>query len=224
MLIHRHAHWKAITVLFSHGVGAYTAHYCLMNTVSSIVPWPYNSWLTWIRPYGAVLHHSPLANMPHFLIGVIAGYIFLRLKKREEKSHEKIQWVSELVFWFCLAGIFILVSTGLEDMVQIPYAPYGFPVVPLLITAAIISAPFSFLANKCLDSFPLRSLGIISYGIYLYHVPCLNMTYQYMTGLGMNCSESWAILGIASLALTVLIATVSYITIEKPILRLSRKI
>ncbi len=223
MLIRKLSSWMAITALCLIGGGAYTAHYYLMNTVSSILPWPYSPWLTWIRPYGAVLHHSLLANLPIFLLGFIAGYLFLWIKEQEDKHQEKIQWVSECVFWVCLIGIFLMINTGLEDSVRIPCAPYGFPVVPLLITIVIIAAPFSSVANRCLDSFPLRLLGIISYGIYLYHVPCLNWTCQYMSRFGFNCVENWIIFGTISIAVTIIIATVSYLTIEKTILRLVRK-
>ena len=67
LLIRKFSAYKPWGVIILLGIGAYGLHYGLISTVTRIVPWPFSPWLTWIRPYGAVLSHSILANLPHFL-------------------------------------------------------------------------------------------------------------------------------------------------------------
>ena len=52
--------------------------------------------------------------------------------------------------------------------IEAPYAPYGLPLVPLLLAAMIITAPMTPMPpGRILDGFVLRKLGAISYGIYI---------------------------------------------------------
>ncbi len=209
--------WLVIIVL---AIGAYGVHYCLMSTVTRIIPWPYSPWLTWIRPYGAVLSHSLPANLPHFLIGVGAAGFFLW--NDSLNPPEKTWRTNEAVFWVCLTLTLVLLGTGLSEKIELPYGPYGLPLVPLLPAAMIVAAPKTHIAGKILDGFILRRLGLISYGIYIYHLPCLQHLDRYLSTRGIDAAEHWVLFGCVGMGLTILIATVSYVLIEKPIMRLTR--
>jgi len=206
--------WGVIILL---GIGAYGLHYWLISTVTRIVPWPLSPWLTWIRPYGAVLSHSVPANLPHFLIGMAAGKLYLDFGHKIDGPHRVPRYTSEFVFWLCFLAVLFLLGTGYAEKIEAPYAPYGLPLVPLLLAAMIITAPLTHVARRILDGFVLRKLGMISYGIYIYHLPCLNHIDRYMTTtLGMDAGKHWVIFGLAGMVLSILI-------FEKPIINFVRK-
>lgn len=84
-----------------------------------------------------------------------------------------------------------------------------------LATAAIILQVLSnrqaFL-TRFLSSWPLRSLGRISYGVYLWYWPVILAISPYRTHLG-----AYGLFG-ARIAVTIGIATISYFLVERPIL------
>ncbi len=223
LLARANRHWW-LWLIVSFGVGSYAVHYWLMGSVTRIIEWPFNPLLTWIRPYGAVLTHSVLAHLPHFLLGVIAGYLFLKLHARMREEHVNLQRVSEIVFWCAFCVILVLLGTPLGDFVQIPHGRYGLPLIPMLLAAMIISTPTTRFARCCLDGFPLRALGIISYGIYMYHLPCLILVDRYMATYELDAPEHWVLFGAIGLALTIMVATASFVLIEKPVLKWARKL
>jgi peptidoglycan/LPS O-acetylase OafA/YrhL len=67
-------------------------------------------------------------------------------------------------------------------------------------------------------------LGIISYGIYIYHLPCLTFIDRYMARFGMDAAEHWILLGVTGLSLSIAISALSFIVVEKPILRAAKKV
>jgi peptidoglycan/LPS O-acetylase OafA/YrhL len=212
--------WGVIIVL---GISAYGLHYLLISKVSSIISWPINPWLIWIRPNGAVLSHSILVNLPHFLIGMAAGKLYLDINQKIDGSYPMTRYTSESVFWLCLLAVLFLLGTGYVEKIEAPRATYGLPVVPLLLAAMIFTAPMTHVAKRILDGFVLRKLGAISYGIYIYHLPCLNTIDRYMTTLGIDAGQHWVIFGLAGMVFSISISIVSFVAVEKPIIKFVRK-
>ena len=202
------------------GLLSYGLHFWLVSSIDKVILWPGSSALTWIRPYGAVVTHSLLAHLPHFIIGVICGGWLLQLRTNHTRLVEQGDWRHEVVFWFSLGLVFLLLATELGERVQIPYGRYGLPLVPLLLGAMIFSAPQTRVASKLLESAPLRILGTLSYGVYIYHLPVLRLVDQRMAESAMDAREHWLYLGIISFLLTLVAATVSYLLVERPVLRL----
>ena len=202
---------------------AYAIHYGLNSSITRIIDWPFAPWLVWVRPHGAVLTHSLLAHLPHFLLGVIGGHLFLTLKTRAGTHNTRLHRISDPVFWSAFAALLILLATPLGDLIQVPYGRYGLPLATLLILAMIISAPSSRLARRSLESVPLRAMGAISYGIYIYHLPCLTLVDRYMAKAGLDAAVHWLLFGAIALAVTILAATLSFLLIEKPVLKLAKK-
>ncbi len=223
MFVARMKGYSPLLFIILIAVCAYLAHYSLISNVTRIIEWPLDHRLIWVRPFGAVLSHSLLAHLPHFLLGVIAGYIFLYINTAVREHSLKFERVSEFVFWCALVTILILLSTPFQDLIQLPYARYGFPLVTLLLTAMIVCTPRTRLARRCLDGFPLRTLGSISYGIYIYHLPCLLMVDRYMAAYAWDAVEHWIVFGLLSLSLTIVIAMASFALVEKPAVKLVRK-
>jgi peptidoglycan/LPS O-acetylase OafA/YrhL len=80
-----------------------------------------------------------------------------------------------------------------------------------IVSIAQAEETFSFLA-----ALPLRYVGRISYGVYLYHCPLT----LWMTDHGW----AWWLIVIVALPLTLVLASLSYHLVERPLLSLSRPI
>lgn len=196
--------------------GFYATHAILMATR--------HTWLTW--PISAVadvngfaLSHSTLAHLPHFVFGVLAGYALLRLAARVTEDRSSIDRMSDLLFWTASAALIAICSVPAATRLEVPYGRYLFPWMPALAAIVVITAPFGPTARKTLEARPLRWLGLISYGVYIYHVPCM----QVVQKLTQHFNQPLSTLQFAgaSLALTFVVAAVSRVIIERPLLRWS---
>lgn len=211
----------SILVLFS--MVAYGLHYWLVSSIDKIIPWPDSPVLMWIRPYGAVVTHSLLAHLPHFFTGIICGGLLLKHGSVQLHTDDARSLRYDIIFWVSLILVLSLMATELGEAVQIPFGRYGLPLVPLLLGAMVLSTPLTRLAAPILSSGPFRIVGVLSYGIYIYHLPVLHLVDRKMSEFSMDATEHWAILGLSSLSLTLFAATVSYFLVERPALRLVRK-
>lgn len=218
MLLWRKTPAAAIAGMVTLGVASYAGHYWLLGAVTGVIEWPLDPGLIWIRPYGAVLNHSLLGHLPHFLLGMIAGRIFLYL--RPERGGKPPPWqAAELAFWSVGLAVFLLLATELGDAVQVSRGRYGLPLIPLLITVVILLTPFTRFARALLDSLPLRGLGALSYGIYIYHLPCLNGLDRFLREQQVDAAQHPLLFGTAALLITLAVASLSYLAVERPLLR-----
>ena len=71
--------------------------------------------------------------------------------------------------------------------------------------------------RKLLSTGALRLVGRVSYGLYLYHFPIFFAVHE------TRLSRNHALEVIASLTLTAVAATLSFVFIERPMLRLKRR-
>jgi len=198
---------------------AYGIHYFLTHTINQHIMWPWDNHLTWVRVHGAVISHSILAHLPHFVMGIFAAWF---IKKQQNKAGYK-RLTYELVFTLACLLLFIILSTPVYDDITIPSGRYGFPVASMLITLIIISTPQSLVAVTILDSVLLRKLGQISYGVYLYHLPVLNYLDSTLQNAGYDIVKYPFLFAISSFILTLIIASVSYRFFERPILNKIRQ-
>jgi len=67
-------------VILALAIGAYAFHSWLIISVTKVIDWTFSHWMTWVRPYGAVLNHSLPGHLPHFLFGVLVGPVFFHLR------------------------------------------------------------------------------------------------------------------------------------------------
>ena len=211
-----------IVILVVLGLLFYGLNAWLVSSIDKIIPWPGSAMLTWVRPYGAVVTHSLLAHLPHFITGVICGGLWLQLNSAHSGETDKT-WHYESLFWGSFTTVLLLLATELGEWIQIPYGRYGLPVVPVLLGIMIISTPQTRVARKLLDSTVMRALGALSYGVYIYHLPVLRMVDHAMAQSAMDAREHWIMLGVISLLLSLLAAATSYYLVERPVLRLAHR-
>lgn len=87
----------------------------------------------------------------------------------------------------------------------------------LLIVGLTVGANRS-LVNRVLSTRPAVSVGRISYGMYLWNIPCILLLGQFLSSVPIN----WRGFAVMALSLTVLVASLSYVLIERRFLRLKQ--
>lgn len=232
----------AATVLLLLGAigGTYAAHHALLTWAAQTKAWPLPPQV--VTPDGPVLRLSLLAHLPHFLLGVLTARIFHATRKtasREMQSTAEYEAAARnraLGFdgLFTVAAVAILAILAVpawDDLLRIPphtkddamIGRYNLPYVPLLLAIMIFSAPRGRLIKEVLEFAPLRLLGVISFGVYVYHLPCLELIKRWMVGAGADPAGRWHVLAGGGLLLSVVVAAASYVLIEQPILKWARE-
>jgi peptidoglycan/LPS O-acetylase OafA/YrhL len=145
-----------------------------------------------------------------------------------------------LVALLALVGLAALVPSGgffglaasTVTAQHLPGATAKLVLEGILATALVLPAVFDLrprrIVHRVLQSRPLLGLGVISYSLYLYHLPLVNFLavgrWPGTTVSGLNLREHLhiaptTILVLLSLALSVAVAAVSYRFVELPFLR-----
>ena len=92
----------------------------------------------------------------------------------------------------------------------------------LLLLPAVFGPEDRSLIRRFLRCWPMASLGVVSYGIYLWHIGALD---QFMSWTGYVLFEvPFWILSLGTLALSIVVASISYFALEKPVLRLKDRL
>ncbi len=135
------------------------------------------------------------------------------------------------ISWACAAFAFWAVSHLVADR-QILYivSPhvnlerqelYGVFAFALLLPA-VFGPPDHGVIRRLLHSWPLASLGVISYGIYLWHLDLINPVMSWF-GWQQGAVPFW-LLAVSVLAVSTAVASASYFGLERPILRFKNRI
>jgi peptidoglycan/LPS O-acetylase OafA/YrhL len=111
---------------------------------------------------------------------------------------------------------FLTVRVNMEK--QALYGLFAF----LLLLPAVFGPQDRTLIRRLLRAWPMASLGVISYGIYLWH---LDLTSQFVKWMGWQPGEEpYWILATIALLISIAFASASYFGLERPILRRKNRI
>jgi peptidoglycan/LPS O-acetylase OafA/YrhL len=168
-----------------------------------------------------VATHSVLAHAPHFLLGLLVGLVYVKRVSKGEASASSSA-LREIAVVASVILILLILSTPLDGFFSVPFGRYNFPVVPILIAWLILETPRTRLARAALDVAPLHWLGVLAFGVYVYHYPCLRAVGGIMERGGLSVADHWALFGVVSFVLTIVVAGLSYAVIETPIAHLAR--
>ncbi len=157
---------------------------------------------------------------------LIGGLIALMLRGPEEATVRRLRrpvLLSAAVAFIALC----LVSTKalglpLEGSASNWIGVFGFTLIDVFAAALILECihPGSLL-ESCLSWKPLRALGIISYGFYVYH-DLLHDVYSDLAHR-ISAEHAYPLPLLIAFTATLLIATLSYRLLEKPLLKLKTR-
>lgn len=119
-----------------------------------------------------------------------------------------------------LVGFLIYLELTPDDISGLPRLIIHLTMTLLL--ASIVIREGHWL-KRPLTFWPIKRLGIISYGMYLYHMWCLHFVREGLRATGWDQDVRAWIFPIAGLLLTVAVAEASFRLIETPILRLKKR-
>jgi peptidoglycan/LPS O-acetylase OafA/YrhL len=206
-------------------VSAYVANRELVSFLLARDQWPIQFTLVWpfsvyiSGPQSFVLTYSTLAHLTFFLIGVVIAAAYPAFSARCGARQYLGSWMAEALFWFSAAAVFVVLSTPLDDALQLPFGRYNWPYIPLLLALLIVVTPHTRFAQRVLEWRPLWALGVISYGIYIFHYPILRAGEQLMRWGGLDVSAYWPVFAGTSFGATVIVSVMSYLLLERPIMR-----
>jgi peptidoglycan/LPS O-acetylase OafA/YrhL len=161
-----------------------------------------------------------------FALGMVLAVFSAWFTERQSESiwlrHPLMPWIS----WTCAAvtfwgvshlgihthPLFYTISPGLYMVKQTFYGVFSF----FLLLPAVFG-PDSGVIRRLLRSWPVASVGVISYGIYLWHGAWIS---EYLRWTSDNF-EMAPILSmvLVALSLSILSASLSYFALERPLLR-----
>lgn len=162
---------------------------------------------------------NPIGFFAIFALGALAAGVEMRLPARRSFSFDAAAALA-----LAVAGTRIAISPGGSwegyGWLDIPYA---FPVFPLAIAAALVCLAHSRLLAALLDNALVRYVARISFGIYVWQEIVL-LTMKELDPASFGAAETDVLAGWISscgiaAVLIVMIASLSYYLLEKPVLQ-----
>ncbi|WP_417847604.1 VanZ family protein [Thalassoglobus sp.] len=170
-----------------------------------------------------VLTHSILAHAPIFLLGCLTSHLYTKIIKQKDRRNSNYRsiWPDTIAITITILLITIL-GTDLDDHLRTVGGRYNWPYIPVLVSILIIASLTGSKATGFLEAKPIRRLGEISYGFYLFHLPCLNLINMMLQELPLPESLHRLTLLFGGVTLTVFASEFSYRAIESPSLNFIR--
>ena len=166
-------------------------------------------WSAWLSIDGASLSRTYFGTDTRahaLLLGVALGSVQLGRPAGEQRR--------ALAAAAAAAGVVVLtVFAWIGDETAAFMARYGFLLVALGAALLIAGVDHLPLLRRLLCTRPVVGLGLISYGVYLWHWPVIVVLDSARTGLDAG---SWALLAL-QLGVTVALSLLSYFLVERPI-------
>jgi peptidoglycan/LPS O-acetylase OafA/YrhL len=156
------------------------------------------------------------------LLAVLSAWFVQHDSEPGWLSNRFMPWIS----WACAAVTFVIVSHVVTDHSilylttprvnlerQTLYGIFSF----FMLAPAVFGPQDRSLIRRLLQCWPMASLGVISYGIYLWHLDLITL---FLRWTGWHTQQvPWGILALAVLCLSIAFASASYFGLERPILR-----
>ncbi len=160
----------------------------------------------------------------HFLLGVLSASAFSGQRTRAGGRYGGFGSGADAVLWICGFLLALILATPIDEWLQVPHGRYNLPFVPLLLCLVILLIPVTATGRLLLDSLPARAIGTVSFGVYLYHLPIQHLTARMLERQSLGPVEHWFVFGVCRLALTLCMAALSYLALERPMLRAARSL
>jgi peptidoglycan/LPS O-acetylase OafA/YrhL len=176
-------------------------------------------------PFPALMVDWLPARLDLFAFGMLLAVLSAWWTERNTEPSWLSRWWMPWASWIGAAGAFywsshlgvprtpLYLTTPIQGIeLQTLYGVFAF----LLLLPAIFGPQDRSLIRWFLRFWPVASLGVISYGIYLWHLDLITQFLDW-TGYQSGNVPYW-ILALGVLALTTVAASISYFGLERPIL------
>ena len=162
----------------------------------------------------AGVQHPFIWVLPLRADGIVLGAVVALAMPRSDRGR------GNLLLVFGIAG---LVSVGLFPSIEVAgaYQVFGYSIVAASCCALVLAtqAP-GMILNRLLGSAPMRLLGKVSFGFYVYHAVMLYVAEKLFIQLGIRPGPAVFVLG---LLLTIAAAILSYTFYERPFLKFKKR-
>ncbi|MDE1991218.1 MAG: acyltransferase [Rhizobiaceae bacterium] len=166
--------------------------------------------------------YNPIGFFAIFAIGAWAAGIQTMLPARRSLFHDAIAAIALTV---AASQLYLSIGGTWEGYGWLGI-PYRFPVFPLAMGAALCTLPQSAFLGRLLDNSLSRYVAIVSFGVYIWQDIVLTLMKQlapWSFGAGSDdMLAGWAWSSLVAILIVFVIATISYIFLERPVMRWAR--
>jgi peptidoglycan/LPS O-acetylase OafA/YrhL len=167
---------------------------------------------------------NPIGFFAIFALGALAAGVQVRL---EALRH----WLFDLLGLSAIGGAAWLMAAhvgGLTEGFGWLGIPYGYPWMPLAVGVALVALPSSALVGRLLDNRLARFVAEISFGIYIWHFLIIGLMARLLPPSFQTGGEGgwgiWIWSSAVAIALSVVVATLSFHLLEQPMVRWARQL
>ncbi|WP_291479227.1 acyltransferase [Corynebacterium sp.] len=180
--------------------------------------WPFVAW----HDAEVNAHIMPWAFLSWFAAGLLAaeleGWLAdLGARGRDDTVRQVRRWAGRRWIWILLAALAVVVAAvdGPEGLVTAGDGEFARRNLYGLVFAASLIVPWAVEPrSRVLDSAVMQALGRWSYSIFLWHMAMLSLVFP-LLGVGLFQGQTVLVL-VATVALTVPVAALSYALVEDP--------
>ena len=166
---------------------------------------------------------NPIGFFAIFALGSLAAGVQVMIQNRRGIGMDIIGGLAVLA----TALIMAVNIGGLTEGFGWLGIPYAFPVMPLAVGIALATLPSSIHLGRLLDNGLVRFIARISFGIYVWHFVIMWLLEKLVRGAFKTAGDggwtTWLQTSGAVLALTTIVATLSFYLLEQPMVRWARQ-
>ena len=182
-------------------------------------------------PFSTLLVDWLPSYLDLFAFGMLLAVISVWLAERDSEPtwlwSSSMPWLSwcgaAVAFWWVShlgipRTVLYIASPQTNILRQGLYGAFAF----LLLMPAVFGPQDRSLVRRFLRSWPVASVGVISYGIYLWHLDLIHEVVKW-TGWRLGMVPFW-LLALTGFGISVAFASTSYFALERPVLQFKNRI
>jgi len=193
----------------------------MVNAATGITGERAAEYLEWGDNWAAVFSRSFLTNADNFAVGMLAAVVIVAM----EQDAVKDRLSRRVRLYSALALLPVMVITAGLIFLRSSYATSGLGLLCALLILVIV-APLArggdSLLARWLDLGPIRYVGKVSLSAYLWHFPVMLLLGRWGV-LSGDTLQGMLYNVVVVLAATLLISTVTYYTVEEPIMKVAKR-